>query len=84
MNLAKIPSPNKVACAKTTSKPAGRDRLLTLPEGRVYLDSCATYHSVFVACILDNIHEVDTYLTGHCNDGLLTYKEKGYLGLCEM
>ncbi len=34
--------------------------------------------------ILDIIHEVDTYLTGHCNTGLLTCKENGYLSLFEM
>ncbi len=34
--------------------------------------------------ILDNIHEVDTYLTGHCNTGSLIYKKRGYLGLFEM
>ena len=42
------------------------------------------HHSVFVDWILDNIHEVDTYFTGHCNTGSLTCKEKGYLGLFKM
>ncbi len=86
MNLAKIPTLNNIVCANEAAKLARlkRHRCLTLPEGRVYLDSCATYHSVFMEWILENIHELDTYLTGYCNAGLLTCKEKGYLGLFEM
>ena len=81
-----MPSLNKIACANTAVKLAGSKwhRHLMLPEGRVYLDSCALYHSVFVEWILKNIHDVDTYLTGHYNAGSLTCKEKGHLRLFEM
>ncbi len=86
MNLENMPSLNEIACANTTIKPTRSKwhQCLTLPEGRVYMDICAIYHSVSVEWILDNIHEVDTYLTGLCNAGLLTCKENGYLGLFEI
>ena len=83
MNLANMPKINEIVCANTAGKPAGskHQKCLTWPDGIIYLDSCATYHSVFVEWILKNTHKVDTYLTGHGNVGLLTYKEKGYRGL---
>ena len=47
----------------------------------MYLDSCATYHSVFVDWCLDNVHDVEVYLKGHCNVGVTTCKEQGYYGV---
>ena len=56
----------------------------TLDKWKLYLDSCATYHSAFVEWYLDNTHDVDTVLKGTCNAGVTTSSEKGYFGGFEM
>ena len=38
---------------------------VTLCEWKLYLDSCATYHSKFVDWCLENVHDVSVHLTGH-------------------
>ena len=32
---------------------------------KIYLDSCATYHSTFVVWVLGNMHQVSTVLQGN-------------------
>ena len=47
-----------------TEKTFPRDaKRVTLNWWKLYLDSCATYHTAFVDWLLDNVHEVDTILT---------------------
>ena len=53
---------------------------LKLCNWKLYnLDSCAMYHSLFADWCLDNVHEVKSYLKGHCNAGVTICKEQGYL-----
>ena len=70
-----------------TSKPGVRVpwlRNVALCEWKLYLDSCATYHSKVFDWCLDNEHDVSVYLTGHCNAGTTTCKKKGYYGVFKM
>ena len=57
---------------------------LKLYNWKLYLDSCATYHSVFAEWYLKNIQEVELHLKGHCNIGVTTCKEQGYYGVFKM
>ena len=57
---------------------------LTLCTWKLYLDSCATYHSCFVDWCLDKNETVDTVLRGNCNAGVTTTNTKGYFGLFHM
>ncbi len=68
MPLAEKPAFNKaILCAKLHAKSSGskKKRRVKFPEDRVYLEICVTHHLVFIDMILENIHEVDIYLTGH-------------------
>ena len=62
------------------SKPAR----LKLCDWKLYLDSCATYHSVFAYWCLNNIHKVEAYQKGRCNAGVTICKEQGYCGVFKM
>ena len=53
----------------------------TLDWYKLYLDSCATYHAVFVRSLLHDVREVKTVLQGNCNAGVSTSNEQGYNGL---
>ena len=57
---------------------------ITLDEKRLYLDSAATYHSMFQRWHLNNIRQVDTVLRGNCNAGITTTSTKGQLGVFNM
>ena len=57
---------------------------MTLDTWKLYLDSCATYHSAFVDWMLDNVREVNAVLKGNCNAGVTTSSVKGYYGLFDM
>ena len=70
-----------------TSKPevqVPRLRNTTLCEWKLYLDSCATYHSTFVDWYLENMHNVSVHLTGHYSTGTTTCNQKGYYGVLKM
>ena len=54
-----------------------------LDEWKLYLDSCATYHSAFVAWMLENVHIVNAVLRGNCNAGVTKTNRKGYRSLFE-
>ena len=56
----------------------------TLSTWKLYLDSCTTYHLVFVDWCLDNVRSVGVSLTGHCNAGTTTSTKKGLYGQFEM
>jgi len=51
---------------------------LTLDSWKLYLDSCATYHSAFVKWILTNVHEVNMVLKGNCNASVTSSNTNGY------
>ena len=56
---------------------------ITLDEWKLYLDSCATYHSAFVAWMLENVQIVNAVLCENCNAGVTETNRKGYCGLFE-
>ena len=66
------------------SKASQETKRLTLDAYKLYLDSCATYHSVFVEWCLDNITADGVVLRGNCNAGVTTSTQKGYYGLFHM
>ena len=53
----------------------------TLDRYKLYLDSCAMYHYVFVRNMLDDVKTVGTVLQGNCNAAVSMSKEKGIYGL---
>ena len=69
--------PGMVARAVET-KPGKR---FTLYPHKLYLNSCATYHSAFVRDMLSNVKTGNTVLQGQCNAGVSTSAEKGFYGL---
>ena len=48
---------------------------------KLYLESCALYHSPYLRCMLGNLNQVSTVLQGNCNAGVSTSDEKGFFGL---
>ena len=56
---------------------------VTLHDWKLFLDSCATYHSEFVDWMLSDVHKVSTMLRGNCNAGVTSTNVKGYYGLWE-
>ena len=50
----------------------------TLDLHKLYLDSCATYHSVFVRWIIDDVKTVTTVMQGKCNVDVSTSNENGF------
>ena len=56
---------------------------MTLDNWKLYLDTCATYHSAFVDWMLSNVHQVNTILRGNCNAGVTSTNVKGTYGLWE-
>mmetsp|Transcript_11546 Transcript_11546/g.25307 ORF Transcript_11546/g.25307 Transcript_11546/m.25307 type:complete len:155 (-) Transcript_11546:466-930(-) len=69
---------------KKSMPPATIKKRNTLDSWKLYLDSCATYHSAFVDWCLDNVRTVDRVLKGNCNAGVTTSSEKGYFGMWDM
>ena len=55
----------------------GRD---TLDWWKLYLDSCATFHTSFVRDMLSDVYKSEVTLHGSCNAGTTISSEKGYLG----
>ena len=56
----------------------------TLPWWALFLDSCATYHSMFATKFLTKVHEASDHLKGHCNAGVLVCEKQGYYGPFKM
>ena len=56
----------------------------TLPWWALFLDSCATYHSMFATKFLTEVHEAPVHLKGHCNAGVLVCEKQGYYGPFKM
>ena len=55
-----------------------------MDSNKVYLDSAATYHYMFVTWCLKDICKVNTVLREECNMGVTTITLKGMLGLFDM
>ena len=68
----------KVSFATVENKPGKR---FTLHPHKLYLDSCATYHSTFVRDMLSNSKIGNTVLQGQCNAGVSISQEKGVYGI---
>eukprot|EP00957_Ditylum_brightwellii_P054266 4110519-Ditylum_brightwellii.AAC.1 len=68
---------DKVSLASIHNKPV---KHFTLDPHKLYLDSCATYHSAFVRDMLSDMKAMGTILQGNCNTGVSTSKEKGAYG----
>ena len=56
-----------------------RNKRVTLMAHKLYLDSCATYHTMFDTFWLDNVRKVGDIMTGHCNAGVTVSDTKGLL-----
>ena len=68
----------KVSFVTVENKPGKR---FTLNPHKLYLDSCATYHSAFVGDMLSNAKTGNTVLQGQCNACVSTSIEKEVYGL---
>ena len=51
---------------------------------KLYLDSCVTYHTIFVTKFLDKVEELDTTVHGNYNAGVTSSNKKGYHGKFHM
>ena len=73
---------SKVTFAEGTKPPgpSGVPQRITLDENKLYLDSCATYHTAFVRERLDRVENAGVTLRGNCNAGVTASSEKGWLG----
>ena len=75
-----------VALASATSKSAKtntekpEENRYTLDRWKLYLDSCATYHSFFAKEFLRWIEEGNTTLSGSCNAGTVVTNTRGWWG----
>ena len=56
----------------------------TLALWKLYLDSCATYHIVFVMWLLKKVEDAETTPVGKCNAGVTSSSLKGYYGKFHM
>ena len=59
-------------CATTSSK------WYIFEPWKLYLDSCATYHTAFLISMLDDVGESGTILVGNFNVGVISSNQKGY------
>ena len=56
----------------------------TLDWWKVYLDSCATYHTFFIEEFLRGIYTSKTVMNGSCNAGTVSTRRKGWFGEFEV
>ena len=56
----------------------------TLDWWKVYLDSCATYHTFFIKEYLRGIYTSKTVMNGSCNAGTVATRKKGWFGEFEV
>ena len=68
----------------TPGEASTKGKRLKLAPNKLFLDSCATYHSGYVDWLTKNVHEVERYLKGHCNAGVTICREQGYYGVFKM
>ena len=63
----------------TDVKSEGNKRL-TPDCWKLYLDSCASYHTFFIKDFLMNIYEGAGAMNGNCNAGTTIITKRGYYG----
>ena len=68
-----------IGVALTDVKSGGNKRL-TLDLWKLYLDSCASYHTFFIKEFLMNIYEGAGAMNGNCNTGTKRITKRGYYG----
>ena len=51
---------------------------------KLYLDSCATYHTFFIKRFLRGIYESKTVMNGSCNAGAVSTRKKDWFGEFEV
>ena len=56
----------------------------TTDPNKLYLDSAATYHSVFITWCLKNIRDAGRTIRGNCNAGVKLSTKVGDLGVFKM
>ena len=54
-----------------------KDNRYIVDRWKLYLDSCATYHSFFVEKFLTNVQDGNTTLTGSCNASTAVTNTRG-------
>ena len=69
--------PTKMKCVPTKKQ-------ATTDPNKLYLDSAATYHSVFVTWCLKNIRDAGRIIRGNCNAGVKLSTKVGDLGVFKM
>jgi len=91
MNLSEVPTDDRSYIGALTGvgfltpgEASTKTKRLKLSPTKLFLDSCATYHSGYVDWLMKNVHVVENYLKGHCNAGVTVCKEQGYLGVFKM
>ena len=57
---------------------------ITLDWWKLYLDSCATYHTLFADWYLHNVNEVDIVTKSNYNAGVTINIQTGWFGVCKM
>ena len=79
--LSDIRSTTKVPPKKKRVPPNKRT---TMDPNKLYLDSAATYHSMFVRWYLKNVRDAGRLLRGNCNAGVSESPQIGDLEVFEM
>ena len=77
-SVVALASPNNKSAKTVITKP--EDNRYTLDRWKLYLDSCATYHSFFAKEYLCWIEEGSTTLSGSCNTGTAVTNTRGWWG----
>ena len=54
--------------------------IFTLDWWKCYLDSCSTYHTLFIEEFLSDVHKGDTTINGSCNACTVSTNTKGWYG----
>ena len=57
---------------------------MTICPNKLYLDSAATYYSMFVKWYLKNVRDAGRILRGNCNAGVRESSHVGDLGIFKM
>ena len=76
----------KLATSEATTKnqrAPTKSRITTDPN-KLYVDSAATYPSLFVKWYLKNVRDVEKNLRGNCNPGVKVCSQVGDLGIFKM
>ena len=72
------------AAYKTPTRKRAPARRITTNPNRLYLNSAATYHSIFCLRYMKNVRDAGRNLQGNCNAGVKTCTKVGDLGVFKM